>query len=94
MYKNRLQHYSQKRSVALPEYSFEFDGPPHARRFRASVMIDGKTYQSPEYYPSLKDAEHAAAKVALESLSLADIEEASSSFFKYVLMFSVIFFSL
>ncbi|KAL3532226.1 hypothetical protein ACH5RR_005747 [Cinchona calisaya] len=75
LYKNRLQHYMQKKNLALPEYSYDFDGPPHARKFRASVMIDGRTFRSPEYYPTLKDAEHAAAKVALESLSLGDIEE-------------------
>lgn len=75
VYKSRLQHYAQKKSLALPEYSYEFDGPPHARLFRASVTIDGRSYRTLEYYPTLKDAEHAAAKVALESLSLGEIQE-------------------
>ncbi|XP_027176210.1 double-stranded RNA-binding protein 1-like isoform X2 [Coffea eugenioides] len=75
VYKSRLQHYAQKKSLALPEYSLEFDGPPHARLFRASVTIDGRTYRTLECYPTLKDAEHAAAKVALESLSLGEIQE-------------------
>lgn len=75
VYKSRLQHYAQKKTLALPEYSYEFDGPPHARLFRASVTIDGRTYRTLEYYPTLKDAEHAAAKVALESLSLGEIQE-------------------
>ncbi|KAL3535969.1 hypothetical protein ACH5RR_004430 [Cinchona calisaya] len=75
VYKNQLQQYLQKRNLALPEYSYEFDGPPHARLFRASVVADGITYRRPEYYMTLKDAEHAAAKVALESLSLGEIQE-------------------
>lgn len=77
VYKNRLQQYTQKKNLPLPDYSYEFDGPPHARLFRGSVVVEARTYQSQEYYPTLKDAEHAAAKVALEFLSLGDIQEAS-----------------
>lgn len=83
-YKNRLQHYTQKKNIALPEYSCEFDGPPHARLFKASVVIDGRTYNSPEYHTTLKDAEHAAAKVALDSLSFGEIQE-DEGFYKTLL---------
>ncbi|KAG5556261.1 hypothetical protein RHGRI_006762 [Rhododendron griersonianum] len=69
LYKNRLQNYAQKRNLPLPDYSTEREGPPHASRFKSKVTFDGKTYGSPEFSPTLKEAEHAAAKVALESLS-------------------------
>ncbi|KAK4338987.1 hypothetical protein RND71_040449 [Anisodus tanguticus] len=75
LYKNRLQHYAQKQNLTLPVYSFELDGPPHAHRFRSKVIVDGKTYETREFFSSLKEAEHAAAKVAFESLALNDIQE-------------------
>ncbi|PWA34067.1 double-stranded RNA-binding domain-containing protein [Artemisia annua] len=69
LYKSRLQNYAQKRNVAFPTYTCEMQGPPHCRLFKASVSIDGNTYVGPEFCSTLKDAEHAAAKVALLSLS-------------------------
>ncbi|PWA40674.1 Double-stranded RNA-binding [Artemisia annua] len=69
LYKSRLQNYAQKRNVAFPTYTCEMQGPPHCRLFKASVTIDGNTYVGPEFCSTLKDAEHAAAKVALLSLS-------------------------
>ncbi|XP_060197472.1 double-stranded RNA-binding protein 1-like isoform X2 [Lycium barbarum] len=75
LYKNRLQHYAQKQSLTLPVYSSELDGPPHSRRFRSKVTVDGKTYETQEFFSTLKEAEHAAAKVAFESLALNDIQE-------------------
>uniref|UniRef100_A0A2N9IA19 DRBM domain-containing protein n=1 Tax=Fagus sylvatica TaxID=28930 RepID=A0A2N9IA19_FAGSY len=77
LYKNQLQNYVQKRNLSLPAYSCEREGPPHASRFRCKVTIDGHTYESPEFFSTLKDAEHAAAKVALKSLSPDEAKEAS-----------------
>lgn len=77
LYKNQLQKYAQKRSLNLPIYSTEREGPPHASRFKCKVTIDGQTYESPDFFPTLKDAEHAVAKVALMSLSLSVFQEAS-----------------
>lgn len=77
LYKNRLQNYAQKRNLPLPDYSTEREGPPHVSRFKSKVTIDGKTYGSPEFCPTLKEAEHAAAKVALESLSVNEVQEVS-----------------
>ncbi|XP_009589989.1 double-stranded RNA-binding protein 1-like isoform X3 [Nicotiana tomentosiformis] len=75
LYKNRLQQYAQKQNLTLPVYSSELDGPPHACRFRSKVTIDGKTYETQEFFSTLKEAEHAAAKGAFESLALNDIQE-------------------
>ena len=61
----------------MPLYSSKRDGPPHALRFKATVTIDGYTYESPEFFNTLKKAEHAAAKVALMSLLQDDFQEAS-----------------
>lgn len=77
LYKNRLQNYAQKRNILLPDYSTEREGPPHASRFKSKVSIDGKTYVSTEFFPTVKEAEHAAAKVALESLSVSEVQEVS-----------------
>ncbi|KAL2503178.1 Double-stranded RNA-binding protein 4 [Forsythia ovata] len=75
IYKNRLQQYAQKKSLGLPVYTYESEGPPHARRFKSVVSLDGKIYEAPAFFPTLKDAEHAAAKVACQALSIVEIPE-------------------
>ncbi|KAL6976973.1 HLA class II histocompatibility antigen, DR beta 4 chain [Sarracenia purpurea var. burkii] len=77
LYKNLLQNYAQKRNFSLPEYSCEFEGPPHASRFKSNVTINGITYESPEFFSTIKETEHAVAKVAWESLSTNEIQEVS-----------------
>ncbi|XP_057466720.1 double-stranded RNA-binding protein 1-like [Actinidia eriantha] len=85
LYKNRLQSYAQKRNLALPEYLTERDGPPHASRFKSKVTMDGNTYESPHFFPTIKESEHAAAKVALESLSIDEVQEDDSGLYKNLL---------
>ncbi|KAK7268880.1 hypothetical protein RIF29_21589 [Crotalaria pallida] len=68
LYKNQLQNYAHKRNLSMPVYSCELEGPPHNFRFKSKVTIDGKTFGSPKFFTKLKDAEHAAAEVALMSL--------------------------
>ncbi|XP_054800404.1 double-stranded RNA-binding protein 4-like isoform X7 [Prosopis cineraria] len=85
LYKNQLQNYSQKRNLNLPEYSTEREGPPHASRFKCKVTIDGQTFESPQFFPTLKDAEHAAAKVALMSLQVAGAQEDDIGLYKNLL---------
>ncbi|CAA3000638.1 Hypothetical predicted protein [Olea europaea subsp. europaea] len=75
IYKNRLQEYAQKKGLSLPVYTYESEGPPHDRRFKSIVSLDGKTYEAPAFFSTLKDAEHAAAKVACEALSIVEIRE-------------------
>lgn len=77
LYKNQLQNYAQKKNINLPLYSTEREGPPHASRFKCKVTVDGQTFESPQFFPTLKDAEHAAAKVALMSLTDPGAQEAS-----------------
>ena len=75
LYKSRLQNYAQKKNTAFPTYACEMQGPPHSRLFKARVTIDGVTYEGPEFCTTLKDAEHAAAKVAFMSLSPEGTQE-------------------
>ncbi|KAL6960390.1 Double-stranded RNA-binding protein [Sarracenia purpurea var. burkii] len=70
MYKNQLQELAQRRScLNLPSYACTREGPDHAPRFRASVNFNGEIFDSPSYCTTLRQAEHAAAEVALTVLS-------------------------
>ncbi|XP_034680699.1 double-stranded RNA-binding protein 1-like [Vitis riparia] len=85
LYKTQLQTYAQKRNLPLPMYSFESIGPSHNCRFKSKVTIEGQTYESPDFFPTLKDAEHAAAKLALMSLSPAGFQEDDYGVYKNLL---------
>ncbi|KAI3463136.1 hypothetical protein Pfo_019799 [Paulownia fortunei] len=69
MYKNQLQELAQRSSFNLPSYTCIREGPDHAPRFKASVNFRGEIFESPTYSTTLRQAEHAAAEVALNSLS-------------------------
>ncbi|XP_010468920.1 PREDICTED: double-stranded RNA-binding protein 4-like [Camelina sativa] len=69
VYKGQLQAYALKQNLELPAYVTEREGAPHAPRFRSKVTFCGQTFQSHEFFPTLKSAEHAAAKIALASLT-------------------------
>ncbi|KAI3869638.1 hypothetical protein MKX03_011835 [Papaver bracteatum] len=68
LHKSQLQIYAQKRNLSLPIYSCVREGPPHNTYFKAIVTVDGQTFESPEFFRTLKEAEHAASRVALTSL--------------------------
>ena len=74
LYKHQLQIYAQKRKLDLPVYISGREGP-HNLRFKSKVTLEGKTYESPECYSTIKDAENAASKVALMSLTSNITEE-------------------
>jgi dsRNA-specific ribonuclease len=67
-YKTQLQIYAQKRGKHLPSYRTIYEGSLHAALFKSEVTIDGQTFESPELCRTIKEAETAAAKVALMSL--------------------------
>lgn len=75
MYKNLLQQFAQKENLGFPVYTSEAEGPPHARRFKSKVSVNGKSYEALEFFPTLKEAEQAAAKIACLSLSVDAIQE-------------------
>ncbi|GAB2286826.1 Double-stranded RNA-binding protein 6 [Dionaea muscipula] len=69
MYKNQLQELSQRSCFNLPSYTCIREGPDHAPRFKAIVNFNGEIFESPSFCTTLRQAEHAAAEVALTSLS-------------------------
>ncbi|GMG98799.1 hypothetical protein Nepgr_000639 [Nepenthes gracilis] len=69
MYKNQLQELAQRSCFNLPSYTCIREGPDHLPRFKAVVNFNGETFESPHYCPTLRQAEHSAAEVALNSLS-------------------------
>nr|GMD28405.1 double-stranded RNA-binding protein 2 [Ipomoea batatas] len=69
MYKNQLQELAQRSCFTLPSYICIREGPDHAPRFKAIVNFNGESFESPHYCSTLRLAEHAAAEVALGSLS-------------------------
>jgi hypothetical protein len=70
MFKNQLQELAQRSCFNLPSYACIREGPDHAPRFKASVNFNGEIFESPSYCTTLRQAEHAAAEVALNVLSL------------------------
>ncbi|XP_057778870.1 double-stranded RNA-binding protein 1-like [Salvia miltiorrhiza] len=75
MYKNLLQQHAQKENLGFPVYTSEAEGPPHSRRFKSKVSINGKLYETPEFFSTLKEAEQTAAKIACQALSVDVIQE-------------------
>ncbi|XVF57312.1 hypothetical protein PTKIN_Ptkin06aG0195200 [Pterospermum kingtungense] len=69
MYKNQLQELAQRSCFNLPSYSCIREGPDHAPRFKATVNFNGEVFESPTFCSTLRQAEHAAAEVALNTLA-------------------------
>ncbi|KAJ4824488.1 hypothetical protein Tsubulata_033138 [Turnera subulata] len=69
MYKNQLQELAQRSCFNLPAYSCIREGPDHAPRFKATVNFNGETFESPTFCSTLRQAEHAAAEIALNTLA-------------------------
>lgn len=69
MYKNQLQELAQRSCFNFPSYSCVREGPDHAPRFKAKVNFNGEIFESPSFCSNLRQAEHAAAEVALRLLS-------------------------
>ncbi|MCO5594136.1 hypothetical protein L7F22_048157 [Adiantum nelumboides] len=69
MYKNQLQELAQRSCFNLPAYSCIREGPDHAPRFKATVNFNGDIFESPHFCTTLRQAEYAAAEVALNTLS-------------------------
>jgi ribonuclease III len=71
--KTRLQEVAAQRGFGRPHYTVEEEGPDHAKKFFASVMLDGVTRGSGEG-SSKKQAEQAAAVNALGDLADRSVE--------------------
>nr|GMC66223.1 double-stranded RNA-binding protein 4-like [Ipomoea batatas] len=82
-YKLILQHHTLKSHVSNPIYEVSNEGPAHALRFRATVLVCEKHYTSHTTFARRKAAENDAAKIAWDDIAtktddeekLPDIEE-------------------
>ena len=70
-YKTRLQELAAQRFDRLPRYQVRDEGPDHAKRFFATVVLDGEAYGRGEG-GSKKQAEQAAARAAWQQLSAGE----------------------
>ena len=66
-YKTALQELAAARLSTLPEYALSESGPDHAKRFQAVVLLGGTAFGSGAGR-SKKEAEQAAARIAVEKL--------------------------
>jgi ribonuclease-3 len=73
-HKTRLQELASSRFGRLPSYSVVDEGPDHAKRFVATVTLDGRGWEGEEGR-SKKQAEQSAARIAWSELS-AELEQA------------------
>lgn len=69
-FKTRLQEYSAAMFRSAPRYRVEATGPDHAKRFEATVQLDGEQYGSGEG-GSKKEAQQGAAAAAWARISAA-----------------------
>lgn len=67
-YKTHLQEVTARRGGRVPDYQLTSSGPDHAKRFGASVYVEGKLLGEGNGR-SKKEAEQAAARQALDSLN-------------------------
>ncbi|CAI8597754.1 unnamed protein product [Vicia faba] len=70
--KHQLQNYARKNNLDPPVYTIKTEGLLHDIHFKASVVIGGKSFDSPTFFNTRKEAEQAAAKVALMELPISD----------------------
>ncbi|XP_068654655.1 double-stranded RNA-binding protein 1-like isoform X2 [Aristolochia californica] len=75
LYKNQLQSFAMKKNLGLPKYVCNLESTPLTRQFKASVTVGEQTYESPGFFRTVKEAEHAAAKAAFLSMSQGSHEE-------------------
>ncbi|KAJ1410269.1 Double-stranded RNA-binding domain [Sesbania bispinosa] len=84
--KNKLQNYARRNNLDPPVFTVKSEGLPHDTHFKATVVIDGKSFESPAFFNTIKEAEQAAAKAALMSLSLDIFQKDDSGPFKSLLL--------
>jgi len=77
-YKTRLQELAAQRFEKLPRYQVSDEGPDHAKRFFATVLIGGAPRGTGEG-GSKKQAEQAAARAAWRWLSVQGTDGAESA---------------
>lgn len=78
--KSRLQNYAQKKKCGLPFYSTVQESSSTPPRFKATVTVQGKSYEGQIFANSIKAAENEAAKYALSFFPELPNEDVTFSF--------------
>lgn len=68
--KSHLQNYARGKNLDPPIFTVKTVGLSHDTHFKATVVVDGKSFESPALSKTIKGAQQAASKMALASLSL------------------------
>ncbi|KAH7659873.1 Double-stranded RNA-binding domain-containing protein [Dioscorea alata] len=84
-YKCELLRLAQTKMLDPPTYDSIREGPPHALQFKAIVTVDGQKFVSPQFFGTLKEAEHSAAKIAIQSWSSGENKVEDPGFYKNLL---------
>lgn len=71
-----LQEYCQQNSIDMPVYTCEGNGKSHQPVFRATCTVGMQTFEGTNCNTK-KAAEHSAAAIAFEKLSIKDIQSIS-----------------
>ncbi|XP_028752538.1 double-stranded RNA-binding protein 1-like [Neltuma alba] len=72
MYKTKLQELCHQKRWGLPRYTAMKDGPDHIPSFKASVSVNGLTFDSPGPCSSSKLAQNKAAMLAFLHFTSSD----------------------
>ncbi|KAL5076260.1 hypothetical protein RYX36_015244 [Vicia faba] len=57
------QNYARKNNLGQPVFTIKTEGPPYDTRYKATVVIDGKSLESPTFFNTIKEAEQAAINI-------------------------------
>ena len=68
MCKCELQNYTKKNNLDPHIFTIKTEGMAHDLHFKATVAVDGKSFESPAFFKTRKEAEQEATKIALMSL--------------------------
>ncbi|XP_078584676.1 tudor domain-containing protein 7-like [Branchiostoma floridae x Branchiostoma japonicum] len=71
LYKQDLHGYCQKHSYPTPQYVTTLETCGHENRFISQVTVNGLVFRCPASASNKKEAEHAAAKLALQHFGIA-----------------------
>jgi dsRNA-specific ribonuclease len=61
--KLQLQNYARKNDHDPRVLTVKTEGIPHDIHYKANVVIDGKSFENPTLFNTIKEAEQAAAKI-------------------------------
>jgi len=61
--KPQHQNYARKNNLESPVFTIEAKGPPHDIRYKATVVVEGKSFESPTVFDTKEEAEQTALQI-------------------------------